>query len=672
MSKRRRNKAEGWALSRRDFLRMAGAAAVAAGTVGCPAVVRSSGKRKKIIVLGIDGMDPRLLIKYMEQGRMPNCKRLMAMGRFSPIATSDPPQSPVAWSNFISGTNPGGHGIFDFIARDAETLKPYLSTSKTEAPAKTLQVGKYSIPVSAAKTELLRKGPTLWNLLQDAGIESTAFRVPVNFPPSPSSARTLAGITTPDIHGSYGIFSFYTDSPEHRPGDVAGGHIERLQVYNDHADCMLRGPANSFRTDGAETDLPISLDVDRPKRAAYIRIQDNALLLREGEWSDWVTLKFSMLPMLVDVSGICRFYLKRVDPFVELYVTPINIDPADPTMPICTPGGYARELVDEVGLFYTQGMPQDTAALSAKVFNDDDFRNQATFILEERMRFFDYELNNYKDGFLYFYFSSLDLDSHAFWRAIDPGHPLYTPALAAEYGDFIPWLYSRMDQAVGKAMQLLDEHTLMYVVSDHGFVSFRRQFNLNSWLMDNGYARPKNRFDRGHGNFFSNTDWPATQAYGLGINSMYLNIKGREPDGVVAPGEEADALKERLAQQLKAVIDPETGLQVITNVYRPEEIYSGPYVDMAPDLTVCYNMHYRASWDTILGKYPKEILLDNLDPWSGDHCMDSQFLPGVLLSNKPWAVQSPTLADMAPTILNHCGLPVPPQMTGRDLMDTHV
>jgi len=667
MSKARRNKRSGLPLSRRDFLRTAGGAAVALSTMGCPAIVRSSGKQKKIIVLGIDGMDPRLLIKYMNQGRMPNCKRLMRMGRFTPIATSDPPQSPVAWSNFISGTNPGGHGIFDFIARDPETLRPYLSTSKTEAPARTLDIGKYAIPISSAKTELLRKGPTLWNILQDAGIESTAFRVPVNFPPSASSARTLAGITTPDIHGSYGIFSFYTDSPEHRPGDVAGGYIERLRLYNHHADCTLKGPSNSFRKDGAQVDVPFSLDLDRPNRMAYIRIQDRSLLLREGEWSDWVTVKFPMLSMLADVSGICRFYLKKADPFVELYVTPVNIDPADPTMPICTPEGYSSELVDEVGLFYTQGMPQDTAALSAGVFNDDDFRDQATFVLEERMRFFDYELNNYNNGFLYFYFSSLDLDSHAFWRAIDPGHPLYTPELAKEYGDFIPWLYSRMDQAVGKAMQLLDDQTQMYVVSDHGFASFRRQFNLNSWLMDNGYAKAKNRFDRGHGNFFSTTDWPATQAYGLGINSMYLNIKGREPDGIVAPGEEAEALKTRLIAQLKSVRDPQNGQQVITNVYRPEEIYSGPFVEMAPDLTVCYNMHYRASWDTILGKYPKEVILDNLDPWSGDHCMDSQFLPGVLLSNKSWDLMSPALSDLAPTILNHCNLPIPPEMTGRIL-----
>jgi predicted AlkP superfamily phosphohydrolase/phosphomutase len=375
-----------------------------------------------------------------------------------------------------------------------------------------------------------------------------------------------------------------------------------------------------------------------------------------------------MLGALVDVSGICRFFLKSVSPYAELYVSPVNIDPADPTMPISTPESYAKELVEEVGYFYTQGMPEDTSALSARVLNDDEYRQQATFVLEERMRFFRHELNRFREGFLFFYFSSLDLDSHAFWRSIDPHHPLYTEELNRKHGDFLPWLYHRIDEAVGMAMQQMDDKTLLMVISDHGFVSFRRQFNLNSWLMDNGYARPLNRMDRGQTSYFMNTDWSGTKAYGLGINSLYLNIRGREPDGIVEPGEEAEALRSELIARLTSIVDEKTGSRAIRNVYRPEEIYSGAHVGAAPDLVVCYNENYRASWDTILGKYPREVLLDNLDPWSGDHCMDPAFLSGVFMCNRPLQVKQPALQDLSPAILSAFGVPSPGSMRDRKVL----
>jgi len=615
----------------------------------------------------MDGMDARLLITYMRKGLMPNCKRLMEMGRFTPLKSSDPAQSPVAWSNFISGTNPGGHGIFDFISRDASSLRPYLSTSQTHPPEHTLPIGKFSLPLSSARTELLRKGPTLWDELAKQGVPSTVFKAPVNFPPTPSDAKSLSGLTTPDIHGSYGIFSFYTNSPKRNAGNVAGGNISKIKIVDGIADCILNGPVNSFRKDKAPVNIPFKIETDTASDMARVLIQESRCLLKQGEWSDWVTVEFPMLAKRIKVSGICRFYLKQVSPHLELYVTPININPAAATMPVSAPDSYAKKLASELGPFYTQGMPEDTAALSAGVFSDDEFREQSTFVLKERMRAFEHEMNNFKDGFLYFYFSSLDLDSHAFWRAIDPEHPLYTKALANKHGDYIPWLYSQLDSAVGRAMEHLDDNTLLFVMSDHGFTSFRRQFNLNSWLMDNGYASPINSLDRGQANFFQNTDWSRTKAYGLGINSLYLNLRNREPNGIVNSGSDFESLRSELIQRLKAIRDPETGAAVISNVYRPQEIYSGPYTNRAPDLIVCYNEYYRASWDTILGTYPRQQLLDNLDPWSGDHCMDSKFVPGVLLCNRNWQLDSPALYDLAPTILSLYGLPIPTEMTGRNL-----
>ena len=652
-------------ITRRRMLQTSAMATLALGTAGCPAIIRSSQKSQRIIVLGMDGMDPRLLRSYIIKGLMPNCRRLISMGGFSPIKTSEPPQSPVAWSNFVSGTNPGGHGIFDFIARDAETITPFLSTSRLTPSAHTIKLGKFSLPLSSAKTELLRHGPTIWDIIANNGIPSTAIKAPVNFPAPDSKAKTLSGLTTPDIHGSYGIFSFYTTSPDVKTRDTAGGHIEHIIIENGSGKCLLPGPENTCKKHTPNIDIPFKIELDRS--LARISIQDKNFILRAGEWSNWITLDFQMIPLVLNTSGICRFYLRKIHPHFELYVSPININPQDASMPIATPDHYIRELTENVGPFYTQGMPEDTAALSAGIFDDDDFREQAVFVLKERMHLFENEINNYKEGFFYFYFSSLDLNTHAFWRAIDPLHPLYTKKLALKHGDFIPWLYSQLDQAVGRAMREIDDNTLLFVLSDHGFTSFGRQFNLNSWLMDNGYASPLNPLDRGQTGFYGNTDWSQTKAYGLGINSLYINVRSREPKGIVSAGNDFENLQTELIKKLTAIRDPQTGNAVISHVYRPQEIYSGPYTNMAPDLTVCYNQNYRASWDTILGKYSREVLSDNLDPWSGDHCMDSLFVPGVLLCNKKWNKTDAALADLAPTIISSYNIPVPDEMTGRNL-----
>jgi predicted AlkP superfamily phosphohydrolase/phosphomutase len=644
---------------------LAGAAVLAAG-MPRPATAAAPGRSaRRMIILAIDGMDPSLLAEYAARGITPNCASLMRNGGFSPLGTSDPPQSPVAWSNFLSGTNPGGHGIFDFIARDAKSLTPHLSTARTIPSRRRIRLGKYSLPVSASRVELLRKGHSLWTLLSEAGIGTVALRSPVDFPPTPTIGNTLSGLTTPDIHGSYGVFSFYSDSPATHTHEVAGGDIRRVEWNGNTAECALRGPADSTRTDGTTADIAFS--IERGGEQALIRIQGHRVLMRTGEWSPWLAISFPVLPHLAGISGICRMYLRRIRPHLELYITPVNIDPENQAMPISAPERYARNLSRVISPFYTQGMPEDTAALSAGVFDDDDYRQQAGMVLDEQVLQSLHELDRFRSGVLYLYFSCLDLNSHAFWRCLDRDHPLYSEDLAKRHGDFLPSLYRRMDEVVGRALGILGDSGTLLTLSDHGFVSFRRQFNLNSWLMDNGYAAPLNPLDRGGTTFFQNTDWSRTRAYGLGINSLYLNVRGREPSGIVQP-EAVEELSNEIAARLSAVRDPLNGQPVFARVYRPRDIYSGPCMDMAPDLILGYNRHYRASWDTILGAYPRSVVLDNKDPWSGDHCMDASFLRGVLLTNRQIKLEAPNLTDMAPSVLNLFGVPVPPEMTGRAVL----
>ena len=664
------------AITRRSFLGGLGAAAALAG--GCDRSASHSADAPatdRMIVLGVDGFDPVLLEKFVAQGLMPHCKRLIETGSFRRLRTSDPPQSPVAWSNFISGTNPGGHGIFDFLARDpqSEMIAPFLSMARAEQAGTPLRIGNWKIPLSPGRIRNLRKGPTFWTHLEDHGIPCTVLRVPANFPPTEGEAVSLSGMGTPDVLGGYGTFTFFTDDPSTATRDVQGGRICRVEVRDHVAECVLPGPENTFiaggdSADGNSTDISFQVFLDPTRPLAKIVIQDQAFVLAEGEWSEWIPVRFQLLPHLVDVAGICRFFLKEVQGKFALYAAPVNIDPAHPALPISTPPDYSRRLVRELGYFYTQGMAEDTKALSAGVLSSAEYRQQATFVLDERMRFFKHELARFGRGFFFYYFSTLDLSSHVFWRTLDPQHPLYSAALAAEHGDFIPSLYKSVDEAIGLALATVDDRTVLCVMSDHGFTSFRRQFNLNSWLMDNYYIRPKVSRVQSVNSYLADVDWKRTKAYGLGFNGLYLNLKGREVHGTISPGTEADKLCDKLISQLTAFTDPQTGEQVISHVYRANEIYSGPYASDGPDLVVAYNNFYRASNDTVRGEFPRTLVLDNTDAWSGDHCVDSTFVPGVLLCNRPVRSDEPALEDLAPTILAQFGVKAPAEMTGKNLL----
>jgi len=656
-------------MSRRQFLKLAGGAGLAMAVCGCPALVRPRPKTRNVIMLGIDGMDPTLLHRLMTQGRMPNCRRLSESGCFMPLGTSDPPQSPVAWSNVISGTNPGGHGIFDFIARDPATLKPYFSTAHVGPPHHALKLGRHSIPFGAPDVTNLRKGPTFWVDLEAQGVDCSILRMPANFPPTPCGSRTLSGLGTPDIEGSYGMFTVYTDDLTMPQGDLPGGRIERITTVNGRVEARLHGPALPEGSTQEFVTLPLLLYPDRAAKAAKIVITDRDWILREGEWTDWIRLRFPMPGATPDVAGMVRMYLKHAGERLALYVSPVNIDPLDPALPISTPAGFSNELARRLGPFYTQGIAEETRARSAGVFDDDDYRHQALMVHGDAVRLLEYELDRFKSGYFFGYLSALDTCSHIFWRTMDQQHPLYTPELAAKHGDFLPWLYEQMDSIIGRMLQRVDERTIFMVMSDHGFGTFRRQFNLNSWLMDYGYATPNRKASRGNSALFADVDWPTTRAYGLGINGLYLNLKGRERDGTVHPGEEAEQVTDKLIRHLTGIRDPDTGATVISRVCRARDIYSGPHMGNAPDLVVCYAPGYRASWDTVLGKYPREHILDNLDPWSGDHSMDSSRLQGVFLSNRPITTNTPALEDIAPTLLSLFGAPHNPGMTGRTIMD---
>ena len=624
---------------------------------------------------------------------MPNFSRLADMGSFKPLATSTPPHTPVAFANIISGADPGTHQIFDFIHRDpspagtGRVLRPYSSVADTGPPDGnlTLRLGNRRLPLAGGKTSLLRKGPAFWDGLTRKGIDSTVYYVPSNYPPrdasGPGRFKCVSGMGTPDLLGTYGEFAFYSSDVPPAGKHVSGGRLIRLDVGNHRAAAVLAGPRNYTVTPDENGHVPpmtASFQVVRDSKwgVAKITIGPHVVLLKNGEWSDWLPVEFqthlpgsTVLDLAgapTEVPGMVRFYLKRAHPELELYATPVNIDPARSPVAISVPMGFSAELVREHGRFHTLGIPEDTKALEAGVLDEDEFLDQAHFAHDERTKQYRRALEDTGNGLLFFYFGTTDLVSHMFWRDRDPGHPGHNPAQGDKYANVIDDLYIKMDELVGEVMDILREEDTLIVLSDHGFTSFRRAVNLNTWLLEEGYlvlagsTRPRNV------PLFENVDWSRTRAYALGLNSLFVNVRGRESKGIISAGKSHTAMMDEIAEKLAALRD-EDGEQVVRTVNNAAQLYPGADARLTPDLIIGYADSYRVSWESVLGGFSDSTIEDNLDRWSGDHCVAADLVPGILLTNRKITADRPELCDITATICGACGIDAMTGMTGRNL-----
>ena len=628
---------------------------------------------KKVIVIGLDGLEPKIVEPMLDRGELPNLSKLRALGGYSRVGTTFPAQTPVAWSTFATGTNPGGHGIFDFIRRDPQTYLPDLALNRYEQKSSFL-------PPKAVN---LRRGTTVWDLLTSAGIPSVILRCPCTYPPDKLSGRMLSGMGVPDLRGGLGTATFYTTAR----GDKAGEsenliHLvgESEGVYRTH----VIGPRKAKNGSGSEGDVnaEIRLEVDRSRREVTVRSngEPTQLVVREGDWSDWLKVKFKS-GMLQSVSGMLRFYLVRVEPTFELYASPINFDPAAPMFPISSPWEYATELSRVVGTFYTTGMVEDHTGLSNGRFAEGAFLDQCEIVIREREAMMLYELDRLQEGLFFCLFDTPDRLQHMFWRFREPTHPANgrgrdttsatQPVIADEaaMSHAIEDHYRRCDDIVGKVMAHADDRTLLVVLSDHGFNSFQRGVHLNSWLHEHGFLKLCDGVSPGDeaGDFLRHVDWSGTSAYALGLGSIYLNLRGRERDGVVAPVE-ADDVKAAIKRGLTGLVDPDRGSVAIRGVATREEIYSGPFATESPDLVVNFAEGYRVSWATALGGVPLGLCEDNVKKWGGDHIIDPALVPGVLFMNRVFNGNAARLVDLAPTILAAFGVPKGPEMEGESLV----
>ncbi len=538
---------------------------------------------RKVIVFGVDGMDPGFLERHW--GALPALDELRREGTFARLATTDPPQSPVAWSSFITGLDPAEHGIFDFVHRDPVTQEAYLSISRTTEPRFRLPVGPWEIPLRPGGVELLRRGHPFWEGLARQGVPVAILHMPANFPPS-GAGDELSGMGTPDLRGTQGTYTLI-----------------------DHAgDVELTGPVNNLRRDHAVTTARLRIDMDAEHAVARFQVGGATVLLNEGEWSGWLPVEFPLIPYLASARGMIRIFAKQLHPGLQIYVTPVNLDPLDPALPISHPAGLSKDYAKAVGRYPTVGIPQDTTALRNGALTLPEFLAHTADILNTERRLLSAALDRYRGGLLFFYFSSVDQNSHILWGRDE--------AKLLEY-------YQGVDQAIADARRR-EPGARVIVMSDHGFTTFRHAVNLNTWLRQEGLLATKRE---------GQVDWSRTRAWALGLNALYVS----------EPGEVGEIRRRLLAWR-----DPETGQAVVTAVGVVEASAANRAV--APTLTIGYAAGYRASWSTGLGEVSDHVFETNTDAWIGDHCVDPAVVPGVLIVSKGPPVTAAGIKDLGAAI----------------------
>ncbi|MGE0548480.1 MAG: alkaline phosphatase family protein [Kofleriaceae bacterium] len=630
---------------------------------------------RRAVVIGLDGLDPVLTRQFMDRGLMPNIERLGRVGCFHQLHTTNPPMSPVAWSSFATGVLPGKHGIFDFLTRDPRTYLPDLSSAEVRPPRRHLELGPYRIPLGRPTVRMMRRSRPFWTDLGRHGVPSSILRVPITFPPDRFEGTMLSAMCVPDLEGSQGTFTVYSSSEIDR--QLEGGRRVALEVRGDRAEAWIEGPVNPIRRDGRRTRLPLRIELDLERRCAHASIDGQRIELRLGEYTEWVELRFP-LGLGLRIRGICRFRLVELGAHVRIYQTPIQIDPESPILPISHPPFFATFLSKLCGRYATLGLAEDTWALNEGVLDEHAFLEQAWANHAEREAQLFAMLRRTRRGLVACVFDSSDRIQHMFTRHIDRDHPANAGAgdPSEAFSTVIEDTYRKLDDLVGRVLAEVDPTDLenfVAVISDHGFQTFRRGVNLNAWLREHGYLYLEPGRERA-GEWFDGIDWSRTRAYALGLGGIYLNVAGREAKGIVAVGD-APALADEIAAKLSTIVDPSVGESAIRKCY-PAHRVTGPYADQSPDVIVGYRAGWRISWDGARGIAEGPVFSDNTKAWSGDHCIDPDLVPGVLVANRRLALpldhargaDGPHIIDLAPTLLELFGVVPPRHMDGASLV----
>ncbi|MFY9826652.1 MAG: alkaline phosphatase family protein [Thermoanaerobaculia bacterium] len=691
---------------------------------------------KKLIILGFDGADAKLTQQWMDEGKLPNLARLRSQGSFSPLRPTIPSQTPVSWSTFSTGLNPGRHGVFDFLKRNPKTYVPaFAAAEEGKEPflfgarnglfvgavagivlalllLLVLKLFRLRMAVAAAIAVVLgvaagvgagmaaarllpvskpiavnnQHGDTFWKLLGHAGKRVRVMRIPVTFPPKDfEHGKLLSGLGVPDLSKRIGKPFYFTSELFFTPKGGGDFKVEVVELVDNRGAIeteIKEVPNELFPKKGGGVDhlkLPMRLTVAPDRQSLRIQVSGNDLTLKPGQWSDWVRFTFPF-NSLIKVKGIGKFKLLSLDPEVKLYLSPLDFDPEHlpPGFDVTTPASFVRDLTHEHGLFKTRGWMIDTWSPTAGTIDEQTFLDDVKQTVDKDKEILSSALAKDDWDVLVHYFEFTDRVQHIMFRYFDPKHPLYNAEGAAKWAGSILQSYQEMDRIVGETLQKRPDAALM-VVSDHGFASFRRGMNYNTWLVKNGFmtlngqdAKRMNLEDLfEQGNFFVNVDWSKTKAYALGLGQIYINQVGREAKGIVQPGEDYKNVTAQIKAGLEAFVDEETGERPVAHVFTRDEAYNGVYDPvLIPDLIPSNNEGYRVGWQDSLGGIGKAVVEPNLDIWSGDHCsVYPELVKGILFSS--FKLNTPNgayMGDVMPTILDLYNVKPTTNLDGKSLL----
>lgn len=621
--------------------------------------VPRSARFRRVVIVGLDGLEPSLADRYMAEGAMPNLKALGAEGSYVRLRTTLPALSPVAWSSFQTGVNPGAHNIFDFLTRDKRNYFPVMASTEIAERVRSFGLGFLSWKRKTSEVVITRKSEPFWRIVGRKGIFANIVRVPISYPPEECYGNVLSAMCTPDLKGTQGSFTLYKSGTGAGAKEATGGQERRFAGNGTKLEGSIEGPPES---DGSFALVSFSLEKNSPEQAT-LQVGAEKVVLKLNQFSDWIKLNFRSKAGK-DISGIARFCLRALEPEVSLYISPVNVDPEKPALPIAKPIYFASWLARRLGLFGTLGLMEDTWGRNELALDDQRFLDQTYLTHNERERMLFEVLEKTREGLCICVFDASDRIQHMFWRYLDPKHP--SPLEDAAMADVIPDMYKRMDALIGRVRKTLSKKDLLLVMSDHGFASFRRCVNINSWLRQEGYLVLKDGKNVG-ADYLKDVDWSKTKAFAIGLSGLYLNRKGREKHGIVE-AKDAENLRLEIIRKLEALCDPQDGSSAVSKVYDTAKHYKGLYAREAPDLVVGYNPGYRVSWESVTGAVEADVFSDNVKAWSGDHHVDPVKVPGVLFSSAPLTVTDPHIVDIAPTVLKLFKVKVPSYMEGQTIL----
>ena len=580
--------------------------------------------------------------------------------------------------------------------------------------------------------------PPFWELAAAAGVQSVVLDAAQAWDRKPvDGARVLCGLGVPDARGQYISYFVYTtddlyfDRKNDKDTDTGNGgkkfrvderdgkivtelwgppdfaQMGMIEDEQERLTAKLKSGEATYKESGElrkrETELKtqlkdlkdsenaISLPLEVTKNGdgtATVSINGEAQTLREGQWSDWYHPVFEM-SMGVKAHSLTRVKILTMDePFFELYVNALEIDPANPPFwqPVSQPSSFSQQLSERFGSFETVGWSCMTHPFKDKIIDPITFMEDIEFTMKwrENMTF---EMLGDDDWRLFMScLSTPDRVQHMMYQFYDEGHPLYDAEQAAQemvfFGetiqlkDAIPAIYRQVDRIVGRVVdEYLREGDTLLVGADHGFQSFRYQVHINNWLVENGYMVLKDPYKKGKSKVLDwYVDWEQTKAYSLGLGTVYVNLEGREPNGIVDPADKR-ALMEEIRERLMASEDAD-GTKYGSEVYFAEDIHDGPFLDLEGDMFFSFNPTYRVSWGTASGGIsmkkqddgsyvPGPTIVDNDRMWSGDHIsVDPVHVKGMFFSNAKFEVPEGGvhLMHIAPTALSLLGVDVPAEM----------